>query len=206
MSVHQSRAEVSRCHSVFCLSWLILLRVEQWRVMQLPAYWIERRQIQTVKELWNVLLSEWRTNCQACFCQLDLIVVEPWRFSADPFNCEALYTYTFLFYLLQLCCVHLLSFPRLLQSVVFYFLPHSCCLLASCSLCFPASLLPLMRISLLRLCLPFFFGSQQFCCFTSVKSAPDVHIIPDNALVINHASLAHQPSCRRTIWPNKWPT
>lgn len=27
-SIHKSRAEVSRCHAAFCLSWLILLRVE----------------------------------------------------------------------------------------------------------------------------------------------------------------------------------
>ena len=156
-----------------------------------------------------MLLSEWRTNCQACFCQLDLIAVEPWRFSADPFNCEALNTYTFLFYLLQLCCVHLLSFLCLLQSVVFYFLPHSCCLLASCfSLFSSIAVAPhenFVAASVFAFFF-FFFGSQQFCCFTSVKSAPDVHIIPYNALIINHASLAHQPRCRRTIWPNKWPT
>lgn len=42
-----------------------------------------------------------------------------------------------------------------------------------------------------------------FCCFTSVECAADVHIIPDNTLVINHPSLLHHPRYRLRIWPNK---
>ena len=148
-----------------------------------------------------MLLSEWRTNCQACFCQLDLIVVELWSFSTDPFNGEALNTYAFPF----------LPSPTLLCTFVFFSpSPPECCILLS-ALCFSLfsciAVAPHENFVAASVCLFFFFfDSRQFCCFTSVKSAPDVHIIPYNALVINHGSLAHQPRCRHTIWPNKWPT
>lgn len=109
---------------------------------------------------------------------------------------------------------YVLSFYSSLQYTCFFFSVSSrvlhfifCRLFALFSLCFPASLtVVFMGIMLPCLCLFFFFCSHQFCCFTSGKSAADVHIIPYNTLVINHAALVYRPRWGHRIWPNKWPT
>ncbi len=97
----------------------------------------------------------------------------------------------------------LVSFS-LVSSRVLYFI--FCHLFALFSLCFSASLTVCLSWEFCCRVSVFFFFFYQFCCFTSAKSAADVHIIPYNTLVINHAALVHWPRCGHRIWPNKWPT
>lgn len=166
----QSPRAALKCHIVtafFRRIWLILLCVVLVEVKQLPAYYIEQRQLQTIKELCNVSLSEWRRNCQACFvCQLSLIIVELWSICSWPIYLWTPHTFTF-FFLLFFPLTLLYTCLCLLKKVRFYFLPNSCCLILSLFFCIS--------------CL-----SWEFCCFarllcfTTVKSAAHVQIIPNN--------------------------
>lgn len=89
----------------------------------------------------------------------------------------------------------LLSFFPCHSSWVLYFhFSHIPCCLFSLpfSLCFVflhTLHLPLMGIFAAESV----FASHLFCCFTSVKSVADVCLISYNTLIINHASLVHQP-------------
>lgn len=105
---------------------------------------------QTVEELWNMSLPEWRRNCPACFVSLVYLYYE--AFAADPFISEYL-MFLLSFWLsvfLQLSSVPLFLFLCLLKSVKFYFLPHSCCLILSL---FPH---------------PYCCRSWEFCCCVCV--------------------------------------
>lgn len=102
-----------------------------------------------------------------------------------------------------------LSFCNSIQCTCFSFSASSgvlyfifCRLFALFSLRFPASLTLVSHGNVVAV--PVFVF--QFCCFTSAKSAADVHIIPYNTPVINHAALVHRPRCGHMIWPYKWPT
>lgn len=135
------------------------------------------------------------------FCQLNLILVELWSICYWPSYLWTLHADFF-----QLPSVNFyFSLPpqefNILIPVTFW-LPLSHFLFVL-FFCIPYRCLSWEFCCCVCVC---FFCSHLFCCFTSVKSAADVHLISYNTLIINRASLVHQPRHRHEIWPNKGPT
>lgn len=147
-----------------------------------------------------------REKLQSLFCRLDLIEVELWSIRSWP-----IYPWT----LPSLLSFLLYAFfPTLFSTLLYSSLsPQECYILFSAAFLLAIfSLLPCILYCqciswefCCRVCL-FLFCSHHFCCFTSVESAADVHIIPYNTLVINHASGPSAEVQTKRIEPNKWPT
>lgn len=103
-------------------------------------------------------------------------------FATDPCISEGFA----LFYFLSAALLSTLVLFSFFSRVLYFTLSHFS--LASLprflSVFLHPSLLLLCHMGILLLCV-FLFFSHQFCCFTSVKSGADVHIIPYSALVIS---------------------
>lgn len=132
-------------------------------------------------------VSVWvKEKLSSLFCLLNVIVVELWSICYWPIYLWALYASAFFFHFafLQLSSAHLFRSLCLLWSVSATFLLPLCLIsLFSCILyCCPSWEF--------CCCVCLLFCSHQVCCFTSVKSAADVHIIPYNTPVINHGPAA----------------
>lgn len=113
-------------------------------------------------------LSGGETVRLVLFVSYLLIIVELWSICSWPIYLWTPHTFTF-FFLLFFPLTLLYTCLCLLKKVRFYFLPNSCCLILSLFFCIS--------------CL-----SWEFCCFarllcfTTVKSAAHVQIIPNNTL------------------------